>query len=103
MYLGPVAMGVLKFVYVYFLKLKCSSRAPGYFTLIGDMAPPATSDSSEVARILSRRCYPHAGNGGRSWCLSSSLYFPIHDEAMDVARSAPQGARYHVDVIYLLP
>ncbi len=25
------------------------------------------------------------------------------DEAMDVARSAPQGAHYHTDVIYLLP
>ncbi len=28
--------------------------------------------------------------------------FSIQDEAMDVARSAPQGAHYHVDVIYLL-
>ncbi len=29
--------------------------------------------------------------------------FSIHDEAMDVARSAPQGTHYYVDVIYLLP
>ncbi len=41
-------------------------------------------------------------------CLSSSLSlsvgFSIQDEAMDVARSAPQGAHYyHADVIYLLP
>ncbi len=27
----------------------------------------------------------------------------IQDEAMDVARSAPQGAHYYADVIYLLP
>ncbi len=42
-----------------------------------------------------------------SLCLSSSLSLPvgfsIQDEAMDVARSAPQGAHYHADVIYLLP
>ncbi len=28
--------------------------------------------------------------------------FFIQDEAMDVARSAPQRAHYHADVIYLL-
>ncbi len=41
------------------------------------------------------------------WCLSSGLSFlvglSIQDEAVDVARSAPQGAHYHADVIYLLP
>ncbi len=31
-------------------ELKCSRLAPGYFTLIGDKAPPAARDSSEVAR-----------------------------------------------------
>ncbi len=40
-------------------------------------------------------------------CLSNSLSLPvgfsIQDEAMDVARFAPQGAHYHADVIYLLP
>ncbi len=75
--------------------------------VIGDKAPPATQDSSEVARSLKRYCYPHTGNGGNRWCLSSSLSlsvgFSIQDEAMDVARSAPQGAHYHADVIYLLP
>ncbi len=74
---------------------------------IGDKAPPASRDSSEVEGVLTRRCYPHTGNGGRRWCLSSSLSllvgFSIKDEAMDVARSAPQGAHYHADVIYLLP
>ncbi len=30
--------------------LRCSRRAPGYFTLIGDKTPPATCESSEVAR-----------------------------------------------------
>ncbi len=78
-----------------------------YFTLIGDKTPPAARDSSEVARALNQRCYPHTRNGGHRWCLSSSLSlsegFSIQDEAMDVARSAPQGAHYHADVIYLLP
>ncbi len=40
------------------------------------------------------------------WCLSSSpsmsVGFSIRDEAMDVARSAPQGAHYHADVVILL-
>ncbi len=31
-------------------ELKCSRRAPGYFTLIGDKAPAAAHDSSEVTR-----------------------------------------------------
>ncbi len=42
---------------------------------------------------------------GYSWCLSSSLPlsvgFSIHDEDMDVARSAPQGAHYHAHVFLL--
>ncbi len=32
-----------------------------------------------------------------------SVGFSTQEEAMDVARSAPQGAHYHADVIYLLP
>ncbi len=39
---------------------------------IGDKAPSAARDRSEVVRALNRRCYPHAGNGVHSWCLSSS-------------------------------
>ncbi len=78
---------------------------PGYFTLNGDKAAPAARDSSEVARSLNQRCYPHTGNGGHSWCLSSSpslsVGFSIREaEAMNVARSAPQVAHY---LIYLLP
>ncbi len=75
--------------------------------LISDKAPPAARESSEVARPLKQRCYPHTGNGGHRWCLSSSLSLPVRfsipDEAVDVARSAPQGAHYHADVTYLLP
>ncbi len=75
--------------------------------LIGDKAPPTALDSSEVARTVNRRCYPHIGNDGHNWCLSSSLSlsigFSIQDETMDVARSAPQGSHYHADVIYLPP
>ncbi len=54
-------------------QLKCSRRAPGYFTLIGDKAAPPTRHRTEVARALRQRCYPHTGNGGNSWCLGSSL------------------------------
>ncbi len=31
-------------------ELNCSRRASGYFTLIGEKAPPAARDSSEVVR-----------------------------------------------------
>ncbi len=31
-------------------ELKCSRKAHGYFTLIGDKAPLAARDSSDVAR-----------------------------------------------------
>ncbi len=34
---------------------------------------------------------------------SWSVGLPTHYEAMDVAWSAPKGAHYHADVIYLLP
>ncbi len=55
---------------------------------------------------LNGHCYPHTGNGGHSWCLSSSLSllvgFSIQDEAIDVARPAPQEAAYHSDVIYFV-
>ncbi len=55
-------------------ELKCSRRAPGYFTVIGNKVPPAARDSSEVARSQKQRCYPDTGNGGHRWCLSSSLF-----------------------------
>ncbi len=81
-------------------------RAPSYFPLIGDKAPPAACDSNKVARAYNERYYPHTGNGGHSWCLISNLSlsegFSIQDEAMDVARSASQGPHYHADVICLL-
>ncbi len=35
--------------------------------------------------------------------LSLSVGLSIQNEAMDVARSAPQGAHYHTDVIYSFP
>ncbi len=46
------ADGVVAVVVVVFALrqgLKCSRRAPSCFTLIGDKAPPAARDSSEVA------------------------------------------------------
>ncbi len=70
-----------------------------------DKAPSAARDNSEVAHALNRRCYPHTGNGGHSWCLSSSLSlsvgFSIQDETMDAARSAPGEAHYLTDVIFV--
>ncbi len=41
--------------------------------LIGDKAPPAACDSSEVLRANNGRCYPHTENGGLNRCLSRSL------------------------------
>ncbi len=37
--------------------------------LIGNKTP--------ITRTLNRRCYPHTGNGGHSWCLSSSLSLSV--------------------------
>ncbi len=54
---------------------------------IGGKAPPAARTSSEVAGALN----PRTGNGEHGWCLSSSLFCSIQDEAMYVALSAPQG------------
>ncbi len=60
----------------------CSGKAPRaqllkksawLLHLIGGIA----RDSSEVARPLNRRGYPHTGNGGHSWCLSSSVFLSI--------------------------
>ncbi len=80
--------------------LKKSARL---LNLIGDKAPPSARDSGEVARSLSRGCYPHTGKGGHSWCLSSSpslsVGFSTQDAAMNVARSAPQEAHYHARVM----
>ncbi len=55
----------------------CSKIAPGCFTAIGDKAPPAAHDGSEVAHTLNRRCCPHIVHGGHSWCLPSSLSLSV--------------------------
>ncbi len=75
-------------------------RAPGYFTLIGDKAPPAAHDSSEVAHAYNLRCHPYTRNSGLVWRLGKVFF--IQDESMGVSRFAPQGAQHHVDVINLL-
>ncbi len=69
--------------------------------LIGDKAPPAARNSSEVVRTLKQRCYPHTGNDEHSWCLSSNLSLSVVFSIQDVALSAPQGDHYHA--IYWLP
>ncbi len=43
------------------------------FYLITEKVPPATCDSSEVARAQKRRCYLHTENGRPGWCFSGSL------------------------------
>ncbi len=58
-------------------ELNCSRIATGYFSLIGDKAPPAARYSSEVVRALDGRCYPHTGNGEIRWCFSSSLSLSV--------------------------
>ncbi len=68
---------------------KCSRRAPGYFTLIGDRAPPAARDRSEVARAQKQRWYPLIGN--------RAVVLP------GVMLPGPGAHYYHADVIYLLP
>ncbi len=72
---------------------KNSRKVSSYSTLIGDKAPPAERDSSEVARTFNRRYCAHIGSDGHSWGLTTSMSlsvgFSIQDEAMDVARSAP--------------
>ncbi len=72
-----------------------SSKALGY------KPSPVARENSEICRALHRCCYPHAGNGVLSLCLSSSLSlsarFSIENEAMDVALPAPQA------VMYILP
>ncbi len=85
-------------VYAYRQKPNCSRRAPGYFTLIGGMTQPAARDSSEAVKSTS---LSHIGNSGHSW--RSSIGFSIRDEAVNVARSAPQGTHYHANVIHLFP
>ncbi len=45
-----ITAGGVVVVKAYRQELKCSRLASGYFTLIGDKAPPTARDSSEVAR-----------------------------------------------------
>ncbi len=56
------------------------------------MDPPTAGDFNKIVRV--------------GWYLSSSSFRSLgvstQDEAMDVARSAPQEAHYHADVIFLL-
>ncbi len=66
--------------------------------LIGDKAPPAARDRSEVARAKNQRCHPHTRSDGHGWCLSSSLSLLVGFSIQDVARSSPQGGYYHADV-----
>ncbi len=56
---------------------------------MGNKAPPTSRESNEVACVLSSS-------------LSFSVGFSVQDEAVNVARSAPQGDHYYADVIYLL-
>ncbi len=75
-----------------------STTASGYFTLNGDMAPPAARDSSEVACVKTGAVILKPETVGSLWYWSSSpslsVGFPTEDEGMDVARSAPQEVHY---------
>ncbi len=72
---------------------------PGYFCWLSiaarvQLLKMSARDRIEVARSVNRFCYPHSGNVGHSWCLSSILYlsvgFVIQDEAINAAQSTPQ-------------
>ncbi len=73
----------------------CCLRRPPDYIYLGDKGSSAVRDGSEVVITLTRCCYSHTEKSGHSWCLTSSLSlsvgFTIQDEAVDVARSAPQG------------
>ncbi len=75
--------------------LNCTRSPPGCFTLIGDKAPPTARDYIDIARTLNRRCHPHAGNFGLRMMLKQQPILvgiiALHDECMDIVRSAPQG------------
>ncbi len=47
-------------VYASRQEFNCSGKAHGYFTLLGDKAPPTARDRDGVARALSQRCYHQA-------------------------------------------
>ncbi len=50
-------------------RAKLPKKSAEQLHLIGDKAPLVTRDSSEAARTLSERCYPHTEH---SWCLGSN-------------------------------
>ncbi len=57
----------------------------GYFTLIGDKAPP-------VACAYNQRCYhPHTGNSGPILCLSSRIFYPGQSPVRATGGSLPCG------------
>ncbi len=56
--------------------------------------------------MLEMRLHAHKINVvilGLSNSISWSVGFSILDEAIDVARTAPQGVHYHTDDTYVLP
>ncbi len=59
-----------------------------------------------LPHAIVERLHVRKSNAGHSWRLSRNLSLSvgisIQGEVMDVARSAPQGAHYHADVVYLL-
>ncbi len=66
---------------------------------VNDRGVPSTWGNLTLEkRHANRKC-----SNKRGTRASYSVGFSIQDEAMGVARSAPQGAHYyHADVIYLL-
>ncbi len=74
-------------------RVQLLKKSAWYLHLIGDKAPPAARDSSEVARALNRRWYPHVWNCGLWWCLNKKLSLKVQFSM----------AHNHADVIHLLP
>ncbi len=63
-----------------------NSTAQEECLVIIDKAPPAARGSSEFARALNWRCYPHTGNGEHSWCLSCSPSLSVEFSVQDAGR-----------------
>ncbi len=67
------------------LRARLIKKSSWLVHLIRDKAPPVAHDSGNVARTLDQRCYPHTGNGGYRWCLSSSLSWSVGLSIQDEA------------------
>ncbi len=70
---------------------------------ICDSASPTAHDSSEVAHALNRRCYPHTGKSGYSWCRSHGCCPVCCPPRNNEYRWRPNSVRHKPMRSFLLP